>query len=106
MSAMMKTIFLVQQDEADRARRIERLLFSLSEESGILFVGVSVIPDPLSPSTVRKVLYRTVIGCSRARDPKLIELVVKTYLRDEVDNESQLVIEVHRGVDRTSVESA
>lgn len=95
----MKVIFLVQPDEADTARRMERTLLSLPEEAGILFAGVSVIPDPLS-SGARRVLYRVVVGCSRSRDLELVSLMARTYLRQEIKDESELTVEVHRGLDR------
>lgn len=95
----MKTVFLVQSDEAEIARHMEKTLLSLPEDSGILFVSVSVVPDPLSEP--RKVLYRVVIGCTRFRDSELIGLVARTYLRQEVKDESQLTIEVYRGIGRS-----
>lgn len=95
----MKVIFVVQPDEVDTARRMEKILLSLPEEAGILFAGVSVIPNPIS-TEVRKVLYRAVIGCSRSRDPDLVNLVVRMYLRQEVKDESELTVEVHRGLNR------
>jgi hypothetical protein len=98
----MRTIFLVQPDEAESARKMEQILLALPEDTGILFVSASVIPDPLSKEP-RKALYRVVIGCSRARDIGLIELVARTYLRQEIQHESQLTIEVHRGIDRRSL---
>lgn len=97
----MKTVFLVQPDEAETARRMEKILLSLPEDGGVLFASVSVIPDPLSKEP-RKALYRVVIGCTRSRASDLISLIALTYLRQEVKDESQLTIEVHRGIDRRS----
>lgn len=95
----MKTIFVVSQDEADKARTMEQVLMALSEDSGIIFVSISVIQNPLSDPGDRKVLYRIIVGCSKSRDPDLISLITKAYLREVVDT-SQLIIEVHRGVAR------
>lgn len=95
----MKTVFLVQKNEADTARRLEEVLLSLPEDAGILFVSASVVPDPLSKEH-RKILYRVVIGCSKARDIDLIALIAKSYLRQELQDDSQLTVEVHRGMDR------
>lgn len=98
----MRTVFLVQQDEADTARRMEKVLLSLPEDSGILFVSVSVIQDPLNTPGSRKTVYQVVVGCDRVRDVGLIELIVRTYLKQEVKDDTQLVIDVHRGIDRHS----
>jgi hypothetical protein len=100
----MRTVFLVQPDEAESARKMEQILLSLPEDAGILFASVSVIPDPLSKEP-RKALYRVVIGCSRTRDVDLISMIAGTYLRQEIKHESQLTIEVHRGIDRRGLNS-
>lgn len=97
----MRTVFLVQPDEAEIARRMEKILVSLPEDGGILFASVSVIQDPLSREP-RKVLYRVVIGCNRSRDSELISLVARTYLHQKMTDEYQLTIEVHRGIDGRS----
>lgn len=98
----MKKIFVVKQEEADLARKMEKKLLGLSEASGILFVGVSVIPDPIAESRIP--LYKVVVGCSRERDPKLADAIIKYYLAAEIDdNENQLVVEVHRGVTKETI---
>lgn len=97
----MKTVFFVRPDEAEVARRMEKILLSLPKESGILFVGVSVISDPLS--VPRKVIYQVAVGCDRARDASLIDALVRTFLRPEVSDDSQLSIQAFRGVDRSSI---
>ncbi len=99
----MKSVFFVQPDEAEIARRLEKILMTLPEECGVLFAGISVIADPLS--LPRRVLYQVVVGCDRSRDTALIDLLVHTYLRQEVTDESQLVIRSYRGVDRCSFDS-
>lgn len=95
----MKTVFLVQPDEAEMARQMEKTLLALPEDSGILFVSVSIIPDPLAKEG-RKALYRVVVGCSRSRATELISTVTRAYLRQIGVPDSQLTIEVHRGVTR------
>lgn len=97
----MKTVFFVRPDEAEIARRMEKILLSLPKESGILFVGVSVISDPLS--TPRKVIYQVIVGCDRSRDASLIDALVRMFLRQEVPDDSQLSIQSFRGVDRSSI---
>lgn len=97
----MKTVFLVQPNEAEVARRMERLLLSLPEDSGILFASVSVIPGSLSKES-RKAFYRVVIGCIRSLASDLVSSVAMAYLLQEVKEASQLTIEVHRGIDRSS----
>lgn len=97
----MKTVFLVQPDEAEVARRMEKILISLPRDSGILFVGVSVVSDPLSIS--RRVIYQVTVGCDRARDASLVDALVKTFLRQEVSEDSQLSVRSFRGVDRSSI---
>lgn len=93
----MKTVFVVSQEEAEKARTMEQVLMALSEDSGIIFVGISVIKNPLSDPGDRKILYRIIVGCSRSRDPDLVSLITRAYLREVVDT-SQLAIEVYRGI--------
>jgi hypothetical protein len=95
----MKPIFIVSETEADRARAMERKLLSLHKDSGILFVGVEVVPDPLE--TQRRPLYKVFIGCTREREASLMHSIAKQYLRDFVEDPQQLIIEAHRGVDRS-----
>lgn len=99
----MKSIFFVQPNEADIARRMEKILLGLPEESGVLFAGVTVVSDTKSRS--RKVLYQVTVGCDRSRDTELIDLLVRKYLRQEVADDAQLVIRSYRGIDRNSVSS-
>jgi hypothetical protein len=94
----MRNVFFVQPEEAETARRMEKILISLPKESGILFAGVSVMQNHTNDE--RKVFYRVVIGCDHTKDPKIMDLVAKTYLRSEVANESQILIEAFRGLDR------
>lgn len=99
----MKAVFFVRPDEAEVARSLEKILMSLPKESGILFVGVSVLSDPLS--IARKVLYQVVVGCHRSRDTTLIDLLVRKYLSQEVKDESQLIVNSYRGIDRGPIGS-
>lgn len=96
----MRNIFIVQPDEVETARKMENILISLPENSGILFAGVSIIQAQAENSGERKIYYNVVIGCERARDPDIMKLLAKTYLSSEVLDESQLIIEAFRGVDR------
>lgn len=94
----MKTIFLVEHDEAELARAMEQRLLSLPEAAGILFVGVEVVQDPLEDS--RTALFKVFVGCSRDREPNLMDAVVRRYLRDLI-HEKQLVVEARRGIERS-----
>jgi hypothetical protein len=98
----VKTVFLVQQDEADTARRIEEILLSLPEDSGILFVSASVAQDPLVEEG-RKILYRVVVGCSRTMNTDLVVMMARSYLHREFQDNSQLTFEVYRGTSRSRV---
>lgn len=101
----MRTIFVVKPEEADKARRMEKTLLNLPTETGILFVSASVISHPDTAQTPdRRPLYKIVVGCTRARDVQLISHIVRTYLQDEIESDSQLIIEVHRGVDKTTLQ--
>lgn len=96
----MKNVFFVKPDQFETARNMERRLLTLPEESGILFVGVSVLPDPDEKRT--QPVYRVVIGCTREREPDLMVAAAKHFLREFVDDERQLLVEGYRGIGRTS----
>lgn len=95
----MKTIFLVDADEAAVARAMEQRLLALPEASGILFVGVDVVQNPLEHK--REALFKVFIGCSRERDPQLMDAIARRYLRDLIP-QHQLVVEARRGFSRPS----
>lgn len=95
----MKTIFLVTQDEAGTAKKIEKLLLGLPKNSGILFVSVSVTQD-LSSKEPRKIIYKIVIGCARSVDIETVRSVAETYLRKEAPTDFEVTIEIYRGIDR------
>lgn len=97
----MKRIFIVEPTEAELARKMEKKLLDLPTDSGILFVGISVMPDPLEQR--RRPLYRVVIGCTKDREPSVMSLVAKQMLKDFVEDERQLIVESHRGVDKSSL---
>lgn len=95
----MKTIFLVHPEELKTAQEIEKILLNLPSYCGILFVGVSVLPDYL-PQESRKILHKIVIGCSRSVETDLVRSVAETYLRKQIMNNPKLTIEVYRGSGR------
>ena len=99
----MKPVFIVNPSEAEKARLMEKKLLSLPDEAGILFVGVTVMPDPLEVR--RRPLFRIVIGCTRDRETQLMKAVAMEFLRPFVEDDRQLVIEAHRGVDKYSFTS-
>lgn len=94
----MKTVFLVHPTEIEVTRKMENILLSLPEDSGILFVGIRVLQDYLETDP-RKVLFRVSIGCSRTVTKELIHSVAMTYLTKEVP-EAQLLVEVYQGSGR------
>ncbi len=95
--APMKTIFLVEPSEAELARKMERILLDLPESAGVLFVGVEVSQHP--DLNGGRALFKVFVGCTRERDPKLMDAVVRLYLHDLVED-GQLQIEAHRGFQR------
>lgn len=96
----MKDIFFVKPDQFEIALTMEKRLLELPEESGMLFVGVTVLPDPDERRT--QPLYRVVIGCSRNVEPDLMHAAAKTFLRDLVEDERQILVEAYRGTSRNS----
>lgn len=81
---------------------MEQKLLNLPEDSGILFAGVEVVPR--SRDDVRdRTMYRIFIGCNRERDPKMMVMVVRRYLIDDIPYDGQLSIEVHRGFARAEI---
>ncbi len=99
----MKPVFIVQPSEAEKARMMEKKLLSLPDEAGILFVGITVMPDPLEVR--RRPLYRVVIGCHRDRETQLMHAVATQFLRPFVEDDRQLLIEAHRGIDKSCLSS-
>lgn len=102
----MTHVFVVSPEEAELARKIEKKLIALPEAAGILFVSTTVLEDPSTSAqepSFRGVLYRVVVGCQRARDPSLINMVVRKYLLGEVPDH-QLIVESHRGIDKANLD--
>lgn len=100
----MKNVFFVKPDQFETAVAMEKRLMALPPESGVLFVGVSVLPDPDEKRT--EPLYRVVIGCSRGVEPDLMHAAAKTFLRDFVEDDRQILVEAYRGIARTVEVSA
>lgn len=96
----MKTVFLVTEEEADTARRMESKLLKLPLSSGVLFAGVSVVPARPGEQPI----YRIWIGCHRSLEEKLIESVVRHTLRDEIQCGIILKVEAHRGISRAPLQ--
>ncbi len=96
----MKNVFFVTQDQFDIARAMEKKLLDLPEDSGILFVGISVQEN--QDKRRDTVQYKIVIGCSRARDPDLMDALARQYLKEFVKDDQQLVVHAFRGVGRIS----
>lgn len=96
----MKDIFFVQPEQAETARLMEKKLIELPEDSGVLFVSVTVLPDPFSQRNLP--IYKVVIGCSRERENDLMHALAKRYLRDLVTDELQILVESYRGVSRNA----
>lgn len=102
VSARMRPVFLVKQEEADLARQIESRLLGLPLNSGILFVGVSVVPA-VDEKKVPSVVYRIWVGCHRDFDEGLIKMVVRHALLEELEKGLCIEVEVHRGIGRAPV---
>lgn len=81
----MELIHVVSDEDAKLAKKMEAKLLELPIESGILFAGVSVDPNP--------VVFRVWIGCSRGVDPRAIRLLVSLRLREEVKEGRNIVVE-------------
>jgi len=73
----MELVSFVKDEEAVLAKKMERKLLTLSITSGVLFVGVGVLPG--APP-----IYEVWIGCSRDVDPRMIPTLVETTLYEEV----------------------
>ncbi len=93
----MRTLFLVKASEADLARDIERRLLALPKESGILFVGVKVIPE----TDTENPIYDIFIGCDRGLEEGLMDVVVRSVLRPEIEAGVQVRVFARRGVSRS-----
>lgn len=92
----MNPIYVVKDEEAALARKIETKLMALSPESGILFVGVSVTPE--TPSS--KAVFRVWIGCNRDFDERTYPPLVEVALRDEIKKGLLVETVAHRGIAR------
>lgn len=75
----MELVSVVTDEEAALAKRMERKLLSLSTASGVLFVGVGVLPSTPTSGPV----YEVWVGCSRDVDPRMIPVLVETTLYEE-----------------------
>lgn len=103
----MITIPIVKEHEFDKAREMEARLLELPESSGILFVGVSVVPglltvketDSLGKAFNSKSVFKVAIGVQRSREEDAVIAVARVILRDLVPEE-QLAILVFRGIGR------
>ena len=94
----MKTSYFVTPEEGDLARKMEAKLLRLPLSSGLLFVGVSVVPRTDSdPST-----YQVWVGCHRDFDEQLMDPLVRVTLREEIESGTQLNVVAHRGLLRRS----
>lgn len=96
MLTSMKQIYLVKEEEAELARKMETKLLALPRSSGVLFVGVSVTPQIEETPAV----YNVWVGCDRTFDEKLMPEIVKVTLRDEISAGNIIKTYAHRGVIR------
>ena len=96
----MKNVFFVKPQQAELARQLEQRLIGLSQESGIIFVGVQVQDgkEILGPT------YAIFIGCNRSMEVSAIEELTKLVLKDGIfdDVRDTCSIYVFRGIDRSS----
>jgi hypothetical protein len=93
----MKNVFLVKQEEADLARKMEAKILGLPASTGVLFVGVSVTPaDERVPNPV----YHVWVGCHRDFDAGLVDPLIRVTLRNEILAGAVITIEAHRGISR------
>lgn len=76
----MELVHFVTDEEARRAKKMEEKLLRLPIFSGVLFVGVSVLPAKDGQPTI----YEVWVGCGRDVEPKMIPHLVATFLREEV----------------------
>lgn len=76
----MELVSYVKDEEAVLAKKMEQKLLNLSITSGILFVGVGVLPGSHGGFPT----YEVVVGCSRSVDPRMIPTLVETTLYEEV----------------------
>lgn len=99
---MKDPIYVVTQEEFDRARKMEQMLLSSGGRSGILFAGVRVTKNEVhtAPETEVHTEYRVVVGYKRSLDVSehAMAVAVATLLKAEFKNEPWVFIETHRGV--------
>ena len=95
----VRTHYFVKPEEADLARRIENKLMALPLSSGLLFVGVSIMPGTAEEVPV----YRVWVGCHRDFDEALMDPLVRVTLREEIESGIRLTVEAHRGLSRSPV---
>ncbi len=93
----MRTVFLVKQEEVDLARAMESKLIELPLSSGVLFAGVSVEPvtkDRTFP------IYHIWVGCHRDFAEGLMDPLVRSVLREDIERGAVVRVEAHRGLSR------
>ena len=102
----MKIIPFVTPEQHDLALYIERVLLSLPEASGILFVACRVQSSNLSNDIW---VTNIAVGCSRNLEISAVKaLVLETLRKDQrvSDARGNLLVEVFRGVARSPTKAS
>lgn len=95
-SSQMKTIFLVDPKDADMARDIELKLLTLPSSSGILFVGVHIVPEETP-------LFQITVGCDRKFNEITVDSLVRLILLPQSDAGMRMTVQVFRGISRSGL---
>jgi hypothetical protein len=93
----MKEIPFIKPEQAATAREMEQRLLSIREDSGVLFVGVSVKPMVAGEGPI----YHVWIGCSRNADERTMGPLVHGLFNDEIMEGRRIEVEAHRGLLRS-----
>lgn len=108
----MRNIFIVSQEQADLARRLESLLIELPKESGVLFAAATIDgqfrhpPDErVGPLGEWKWGISVVVGCARNLEVTIAEALVWAVVSKDPHLEAirdRILVHVYRGVARLS----
>lgn len=106
----MKTIPYVLPEEAALARYIETKLLNAPLEAGIQFVGVKVGVsfDTDTKGQHRVTDYDIHVGVDREviQDVKIVDMLVQSLLKLELDKNSHLSIHAFRGRSKKALDSS
>jgi hypothetical protein len=92
----MKVIPLVKDEEAALARKMERRILMLPEESGILFASVTVLPAVEAEPPV----YDVLVGGKPEFDEGVLVMTAEMALALEISGGARVRVQSRRGLVR------